>query len=255
MTAAAVFDHQDKSTWFSTVDRPTAALRPVMAPSILASDFSRLLEDCQSVLSPAGGAAEWLHVDVMDGHFVPNISIGPCVVQALRKQLPHAFLDVHCMITEPEKWIEEFASAGSSQMTFHLEATEDARATAEKIRAHGMQCGVALKPATPVDGGNAALLALIDEKLVDMVLIMTVEPGFGGQSFMADMMPKVRFLRERYPFLNIQVDGGLGEKTIAPAAEAGANVIVAGTSVFKAADRAAATEAMRQCVASHLPTV
>lgn len=250
-TAPPLYNHQDKSTWLSTVERPNAPLHAIIAPSILASDFARLLEECQSVLSPSGGASEWLHVDVMDGHFVPNISIGPCVVDALRKHLPQAFLDVHCMVTEPDKWVEDFAKAGASQMTFHIEATNDAKATASRIRAAGMQCGVSVKPKTPVEG-NDVLRMLIEEKLVDMVLVMTVEPGFGGQSFMADLMPKVKFLRSTYPLLNIEVDGGLSEKTIEAAAAAGANVIVAGTSVFKAKDRKEATDALRRCVQVHL---
>lgn len=244
------FDHQNRSTWLSTADRPSAPLQPIIAPSILASDFCRLLDECQNVLSADGGAAEWLHVDVMDGHMVPNISIGPCVVEALRKHFPHTFLDVHCMITNPEKWISEMAKAGASQMTFHLEVAEDGgKEAAKQIKAAGMQCGVAIKPKTPI---NDELRALIEGNYVDMVLVMTVEPGFGGQSFMEDMMPKVRQLREAYPHLNIEVDGGLGPKTIEAAAAAGANVIVAGTSIFKAADRRAATQQMRDAVQCHL---
>lgn len=241
-----MFDHQDRNTWLSA-DRP-AALRPIIAPSILASDFARLLDECNSVLSSEGGAAEWLHVDVMDGHFVPNISIGMCVVEAIRKHLKHAFLDVHCMITDPDRWVNDMAKAGASQLTFHVEATEDPKAVARHIRAAGMQCGVALKPKTPA----SAVTELVEEKLVDMVLVMTVEPGFGGQSFMHDMMPKVSQLRQAYPHLNIQVDGGLSETTIDAAAKAGANVIVAGTSIFKASSRRGATEAMRNVVKKHL---
>ncbi|KEG12102.1 ribulose-5-phosphate 3-epimerase [Trypanosoma grayi] len=241
-----MFDHQDRNTWLSA-DR-TDALCPIIAPSILASDFARLLDECRDVLSPAGGSAEWLHVDVMDGHFVPNISVGMCVVEALRRHLPHTFLDVHCMITHPERWVDEMAKAGASQFTFHIEATDDARSLARHIRAAGMQCGVSLKPQTPAQ----EVVELVREKLVSMVLVMTVEPGFGGQSFMHDMMPKVAELRREFPRLNIQVDGGLSEKTVDVAAAAGANIIVAGTSIFKAPSRKQATETMRNVVQKSL---
>ncbi|KAH9578291.1 Ribulose-phosphate 3-epimerase-like [Trypanosoma melophagium] len=242
-----LFDHQDRNSWLSA--ERADPLRPIIAPSILASDFARLLDECKDVLSLEGGAAEWLHVDVMDGHFVPNISIGMCVVEALRKHLPHAFLDVHCMITNPDRWVQEMAKAGASQMTFHIEATENPKEVARQIRAAGMQCGVAIKPKTPA----SAVVELVKERLVDLVLVMTVEPGFGGQSFMQDMMPKVVELRQAYPHLNIEVDGGLSEKTIEAAAKAGANVIVAGTSIFRAKSRKEATEALRSTVKKHLP--
>ncbi|RNF21267.1 ribulose-5-phosphate 3-epimerase [Trypanosoma conorhini] len=241
-----MFNHHDRTTWLSA-HRPEP-LRPLMAPSILASDFARLLDECVHVLSDEGGASEWIHVDVMDGHFVPNISVGMCVVESLRKHLREAFLDVHCMITNPHRWVDEMARAGASQMTFHLEATEDPKAVANQIRAAGMQCGVALKPGTPA----SAVSELLEEKLVDMVLVMTVEPGFGGQSFMQDMMPKVEELRRAHPLLNIQVDGGLSEGTVHAAAEAGANIIVAGTSIFKAPDRRRVTETMRDAVRMRL---
>jgi ribulose-phosphate 3-epimerase len=241
-----MFSHADPSSWLSASRK--VPLVPIIAPSILASDFANLLTECRDVLSAEGGSSEWLHVDVMDGHFVPNISIGQCVVEALRKHLPTAFLDVHLMVSEPEKWVSDFAKAGASQFTFHIEAAKDPRALVESIRSSQMQVGVALKPKTPV----TAVAELVAENLVDMVLIMTVEPGFGGQSFMADMMPKVAELRAAYPLLNIQVDGGLGPKTVALAAQAGANIIVAGTSVFRAPSRKAAVEDMRACVAQSL---
>lgn len=241
-----IFDHQDKSTWLSATN--PAPLRPIIAPSILASDFANLQRECEDVLSEAGGASEWLHVDVMDGAFVPNISIGACVAQSLRANLPKAFLDCHLMVAKPEQWVDDFAKAGASQYTFHIEATENPVALIESIRKAGMQVGVALKPKTPAE----AVFALCDEKLVDMVLVMTVEPGFGGQSFMSDMMPKVAALRKAYPSLNIQVDGGLGLSTIEAAANAGANVIVAGTSIFRAASRKEATEGLRAAVAASL---
>lgn len=243
-----VFDHQNPETWLHGIDNSSAPLKVIMSPSLLACDFARLLEECHSVLSEDGGASEWLHVDVMDGHFVPNISIGAVVVESLRRHLPHAFLDCHLMVSRPEQWVADFAKAGASQYTFHVEATEDAMAMCASIRAAKMQCGVAIKPQTPA----SSVFALCDANVVDMVLVMTVEPGFGGQSFMAAMMPKVQELRERYPGLNIQVDGGLSPSNVDVAAAAGANVIVAGTSVFRAPSRKDATQRMRDAVAQHL---
>lgn len=246
MSGAELYKHSGRASLLVTADA-AQPLRPIISPSILASDFAQLQIECADVLSAKGGSAEWLHVDVMDGHFVPNISIGPCVVAALRKHFPETFLDVHCMITSPEKWVAEMAKAGASQFTFHIEATEDPADVAKRIRDAGMLCGVAIKPGTPV---TPALQKLVEDKAVDMVLVMTVEPGFGGQSFMADTMPKVKALRAAYPHLNIQVDGGLTEETTITAAQAGANVVVAGTSIFKAKDRAAATNAMRAAIAA-----
>lgn len=201
------------------------------------------------MLSEEGGAAEWLHVDVMDGHYVPNITIGPCIVQALRKALPDAFLDVHCMVEKPEQWVGDMASAGASQYTFHFEATPAPEELCNSIRKANMQCGVAISPRIPLSPG---LHDLIKHHHVDMVLIMTVEPGFGGQSFMEDMMEKVRELRQQHPHLNIQVDGGISESTVEKAASAGANVLVAGTSIFKAKSRKETTQILRNAVAKHI---
>lgn len=242
-----MFSHTDKSTWLNIKDR-TRPLVPIISPSLLACDFAQLLSECNDVLSPEGGACEWLHVDIMDGHFVPNITIGPCVVQAVRKHLPQVFLDCHLMVSHPEKWVTDFAKAGASQFTFHIEATENAEALCEQIRAAGMQVGVTLKPKTEITN----ILPLISKGLVDMVLVMTVEPGFGGQSFMHDQLEKVKAFRQACSWLNIEVDGGLDPSNVGAAAEAGANVIVAGTSIFRAKSRKDATNALRDAVAKVL---
>ena len=205
-----------------------------LSPSILSADFVNLERDIH-VVEQSG--APWVHVDVMDGIFVPNITIGIPVTAAIRK-VTDLTLDVHLMITEPIRYVEHFVKAGADWLTVHLEADEPQNIlyTLRKIRALGCKAGLSIKPRTPA----RALEPYLTE--CDMILIMTVEPGFGGQSFMADMMPKVAQLKEWMEDINpdclIEVDGGVDSKTHAVCKEAGANVLVAGSAYFKAADRA-----------------
>ena len=202
----------------------------IVSPSILSADFGKLGADCRMVLD---AGAQMLHYDVMDGHFVPNISFGVPVLKSLHKNLPDAFYDVHLMISQPLRYIDDYADAGADLITFHLESDDDPGAVIDKILARGCKPAIAIKPGTPAE----AVLPYADR--LAMVLVMTVEPGFGGQSFMADMMPKLTLLRSRYPHLDLQVDGGINLETVKAAAKAGANVFVAGSAVFKSADPAA----------------
>lgn len=211
----------------------------LIAPSILSSDFARLAEEAAR-MKECG--ADWLHVDVMDGHFVPNLTIGAPVVKCLR-QVTDLPLDCHLMISEPLRYVPDFLEAGADTITFHVEAESDVDETIAAIKAGGARAGLAIKPNTAVE----AALPYLDR--LDMVLVMTVEPGFGGQSYM-DMSEKLRRLVEARGerALDLQVDGGLNGETVAHAAAAGANVIVAGSAVFKAPDSAAAIRALREGV-------
>lgn len=209
-----------------------------VAPSILSADFARLADEIAKV---EAAGADWIHVDCMDGHFVPNITIGPPVVKAI-KRVAKIPLDVHVMIDNPETFAGPFCDAGSDWLTFHVEAAKDAPVLCERIRAAGAKAGIAIRPKTQID---AAVEAAIDA--ADLVLVMTVEPGFGGQKFMGDQMGKVAAAYERSRGrVEIEVDGGLNGETVQHCARAGANVIVAGQFIFRAADPAAAIRALKE---------
>lgn len=242
-----------------------AAGLPLIAPSILSADFARMADDCAQVLAPAGpprhgAGADLLHVDVMDGHFVGNLTMGPDMVRCLRRALPGAFLDVHVMVTDPEQYLEAFAKAGADHYTFHIEPALDPRsgtgmsplsgngagydpiALSKKVRASGMSVGLAVNPPTPIEPA----LPLIPH--FDLILIMSVNPGFGGQAFIPSVLDKVRRVKPLLgPHQRLEMDGGLSPENAGRVVAAGCDVIVAGSSVFgkKPDDRAEAVRSLR----------
>ncbi|MCC8073202.1 MAG: ribulose-phosphate 3-epimerase [Clostridiales bacterium] len=199
-----------------------------ISPSMLASDYANLekeLDKCKK------GKADLIHLDVMDGHFVPNISIGAPVIASMKKVCDIPF-DVHLMISKPYDYIEDFVNAGADIISFHTECDSDIEKTIDKIISLGCKAALAVKPGTPIE----AVFPYLDK--LSMVLVMTVEPGFGGQNFMESVMPKIKTLREKCPALDIQVDGGINADTVTLAGRAGANVFVAGSAIFKSDDPA-----------------
>lgn len=220
----------------------SAKRRPLrIAPSILASDFARLGEECREVLE---GGADWLHVDVMDGHYVPNLTIGMPVVAALRKALPEAFLDVHMMIDNPDEIAPLMVEAGADLVCFHPEASRHPHRTIQEIHAKGAKAGLALNPGTP--------LHWLDHLAgdLDMILVMSVNPGFGGQSFIEHTIPKLKAVREKLEALgvdlDVQVDGGVKASNAREIRAAGADILVAGSAVFGAEDYSEAIRAIRE---------
>lgn len=210
-----------------------------IAPSILSADYSKLGDEIRRA---ENSGADWIHVDVMDGHFVPNLSIGPAVVRSIRKTTELPF-DCHLMVSRPFDYIDSFASSGADLISFHIESESDPERTIAKIKSAGKKPALALKPATKAE----SVFPFLGE--VDMVLVMTVEPGFGGQSFMPEMLPKIKKLRAELQRIgsnaDIEVDGGIDRDTAWLCREAGANVFVSGSFLFGASDMAKATALLR----------
>ncbi len=215
-----------------------------IAPSILSANFAKLGEEIKDVEK---GGADYIHVDVMDGHFVPNITIGPLIVEAIRPitKLP---LDVHLMIEKPDSYIKEFANAGADIITVHVEACTHLHRTLQLIKSEGVKSGVVLNPHTPVE----SIIHILED--IDMVLFMTVNPGFGGQTFIPQVLPKIKQLtelvKEKNLSIDIEVDGGVNEETAKLCVEAGANVLVAGSFIYNNPDRHAAIQSLKQAVHS-----
>ena len=208
-----------------------------ISPSILTADFARLEQECKA-LEKCG--ADWIHCDVMDGNFVPNLTFGMPIIKSIRKcvVLP---LDVHLMIDRPERYVEQFAEAGANLITIHVESTDKVSETLKLIRSLGKKAGISVKPNTPVE---------VLEKyrgLFDMILIMSVEPGFGGQSFIESSVDKIRRAKELFPDVLVEVDGGINKHTAKKVIEAGVDIIVAGSAIINVSDRRSAIADLRKC--------
>jgi ribulose-phosphate 3-epimerase len=215
------------------------SMRPLIAPSILSADFGRLRDEVRAV---AEAGADWIHMDVMDGHFVPNLTFGPAIVRAVRDACTLPF-DVHLMIDDPDTYAPQFRDAGADSITVHVEATRHLHRSLQVVRATGARVGVSLNPHTPLSSIENVL------EDVDLVLLMTVNPGFGGQSFIRNVLPKIRALREivqrRALQIDIEIDGGVNDRTVSESTAAGANVLVAGSAVFGAKSYREAIAAIR----------
>lgn len=215
-----------------------------IAPSILSANFAKLGMEIKDV---ENGGADYIHVDVMDGHFVPNITIGPLIVEAIRPvtKLP---LDVHLMIDQPDKYIHEFVRAGADIITVHVEACKHLHRTIQLIRSEGIKAGVVLNPHTPLE----TIQHILED--IDMVLLMTVNPGFGGQAFIPQVLPKIRqlsaIIKEKQLPIEIEVDGGINEETAKQCVEAGATVLVAGSAIYNKSDRHQAIQNLKQAILS-----